>query len=214
MTAVSEVYHEKKREPQKGYLQFEVGEKIASEVLGRIMQPRAYDVFRRRYGGFFVTVPRPMPYVFDGMTSTKSADEVTYRQRLREVHDKSFQNWPQSIGPTVAKLAVLYPKSNESGSPSSVALATVLDEESYKKIENMIGEPEDERDYQHIDLVPRIILPVGTLAVGEAFRGFKHGALTTLQYAVKSFNDNAHEDLHRLRVPPRFVPDPRSTRRG
>ena len=208
MTVSNEQIVQGNTERPEGFLQFEVGEKLAHDVLGRVMTGEGLDLMRRRQGGFFVTVPRPLPFVLDGLQTERKEGELTFRERTQRIPRQSLAHWPQSRGPEIVNLLALYPRTDKEVPLSHVALAMIPDDASYQNIAKMTGDKSAllaGGDRIKLDLVPKLIIPIGHLALGSAEEHDDYrDRLASLQEEVVAYSRHDDTGEYRLRVPARF----------
>ena len=217
MTVSNEQIVRGSTERPEGFLQFEVGEKLAHNVLGRVMSERGLDMMRRRQGGFFVTVSRPLPYILNGLLTERKEGEQTFGERTQRVPRQSLAYWPRAVGPEIVKLAALYPREKHNGRLSHVALAMIPDDASYQSIARIAGGTSallTSNEHMKLDLIPKLTIPIGFLAVKDTASDDYLDRLVALQREVGEYNQQDDAGVNRLKVPARFFAPAQQRARG
>lgn len=105
-------------------------------------------------------------------------------------------------------LLALYPKMAQGVPLSHVALGMVPDDESYEHIAKITGDTAAlfaGADRIRLELVPKLIIPIGHLAFSEALEeGDDRDRMISLQERVVTYGRQDTTNENRLKVPARF----------
>ena len=190
--------------PEHGNVQFRLSDELSKKVLGRVLQGTSYEFMRRRQGGFFYArVPYEIPFLPDGMASSKqNSDDQTLRERLSTVPSYSKRLWTKDIAIHGLATTYLYGRDNvDRKAPDAVSLQLMLDSEDHGRLLTMLKyltggqrlNAEHAYDYR---LTPNIIVPVSQIEVPEedeiAISSSPAAiSLASLQHVVLKLNEEA-----------------------